>query len=632
MKFAHPSLINLLWVLIPIFGIMIYGLRQRKKIINAFLETKMQKIMASGYDPKRRWIKSILIIVALGFAVIALAGPQMGFRWEKVEQKGVDIMIALDVSKSMLAQDIKPNRLERAKREIIDLLKMMKSDRAGLVAFSGKALLQCPLTLDHEAFNIFLRVLEPGYLPIGGTNLSEAIQTSFDGFEKDTDTQKAIILITDGENTSGDVEKIAKQMAKENIKIFCIGVGDPGGAPIPDEKGGFKKDSSGNIVMSKVDEKGLERLANLTNGAYVQSVAGDMDLDLIYIEKILGTMTRKTLTSGKKKVWENRYQWFLFPCFILLLIELAISSGKRKPHKRTPGKRKISKMIFILFFIIFSFHTEPAQADSVFSSVTKGIEAFSAKQYENAKKYFIDAQLEQPDNPKHYYNIGTAAYMNQEFDQAEKNLIQAAKSTDPQINHDALYNLANTYYKMGKYDESIKGYEQILEKFPEDIQTKENLEFVKKKKEEEQNQKDQENKDQENKNQENKDQNKDDKQDKNKKKQNKEENQDQKKQQDQQNKEDKKNQEEEKSEDNQDSSKDKENDQPEDQSKEQNNTGDDEKEQEPESSQSASPSEAEEKESEQAKQNLENKLNRLEDKPGQAMMPLIQDKYVEKDW
>ncbi|MBT7261267.1 MAG: VWA domain-containing protein, partial [Desulfobacula sp.] len=219
MKFANPYLLNLLWGLIPLFGIMVYGILKRKKILLAFAGPDMISSIVPGFDPKRRWIKISLIIMAFGFAVFALSIPQWGYRWEKTTQKGVDIMIALDCSKSMLAQDIKPNRLERAKREIVDLLRMMKTDRAGLVAFAGQAFLQCPLTLDHEAFNIFLKVLDPGYLPVGGTNIDNALKESYNGFEKDSDTQKAIIVITDGEATLGDAQETAKEMAKQGVKI-----------------------------------------------------------------------------------------------------------------------------------------------------------------------------------------------------------------------------------------------------------------------------------------------------------------------------------------------------------------------------------------------------------------------------
>lgn len=606
MKFANPYFLNLLWGLIPLFCIMAYGIRKRKKILLAFAGPNMISLIVPGFDPQTRWIKISLIIMAFGFAIFASSMPQWGYRWEKTTQKGVDIMIALDCSKSMLAQDIKPNRLERAKREIVDLLRMMKSDRAGLVAFAGRAILQCPLTLDHEAFNIFLKVLEPGYLPLGGTNLDSAIKESYNGFEKDSDTEKAIIVITDGEATIGDAQETAREMAKQGIKIFFIGVGDIQGAPIPDEKGGFKKDSSGNIILSKVDRKSLEKLAAMTGGAFVRSVAGDMDLDLIYKDKILGTMERKTLTSGKRKIWENRYQWFLFPCIMLLLIEFILSSKK---------KIKGFSIIFLAMGLsIFTFSNGLVYAKTVSSSVSSGIKAFEEKNYEQAKTHFIDAQLENPENAKLYYNIGVAAYMNNEYDQAQKNFEQAAKTQDSNLQHDVQYNLANTYYRMGNLDEAIKGYENILKKFPDDIQAKENLEFSRQKQKEQQQKKSQSDKDKNNKD------NKDDQ--KKKQGQNPEKNKDKNPEGKDKNKdiEQDKQQNKEQSEDKQ---------VPE--NKPQDNPGDKPEKTEPRLQDNKNGS-SEDKLSKQAAQILENMLNRLEDKPGGAMIPLLKEQHVEKDW
>lgn len=604
MRFVNPYILNLLWALIIVFGIMVYGILRRKKIVASFAKSDILHVIAPKFDPKRSWFKACLIIIASAFAIIALAGPQMGFKWQKTNQKGVDIMIALDCSKSMLAQDIKPNRLERAKREIIDLLHMMRSDRAGLVAFSGQAILQCPLTLDHETFNIFLKVLNPGFLPVGGTNLGQAIEECYKGFEKDSDTQKAIIIITDGESTTGDVELIARKMAKEDIKIFCIGVGDLAGAPIPDKEGGFIKDARGNIILSKVDEKGLEKIADLTSGLYVRSVAGDMDLDMIYKDKILGTMERKTLTSGKKRVWEDRFQWFLFPALILLLIELFLSTTKRIK----PRKNLLSIIVFVFALTLCWFsNSSIVEAKTVSSSVKSGISAFDEQNYNQAKKYFIDAQLEDPENSKLYYNIGAAAYMNEEYDQAKTNFKHALESDDKNLRHNARYNLANTQYRLGNLEDAIKEYENILREFPEDTKTKENLEFVKKKKEEQKQQKsksdknkEEDKKDKNKKNTEKKEPNKDQKNDQNKN-QNKDQNSNQKNSQ----------------------SKDRQEDQEKQQKPSQSNQTKDE---------NMEDTDPENMQQKQATRNMENMLNRLEDKPGKAMIPVLEKQYIEKDW
>ncbi len=615
MHFVNPYLLNLLWVLILVFGIMVYGIIRRKKIVAGFAKSDILHVIAPKFDPKRSWFKACLIIIASAFAIIALAGPQMGFRWQKTNQKGVDIMIALDCSKSMLAQDVKPNRLERAKREIIDLLHMMRSDRAGLVAFSGQAILQCPLTLDHETFNIFLKVLNPGFLPVGGTNIGQAIKECYKGFEKDSDTQKAIIIITDGESTAGDVELTAKEMAKEDIKIFCIGVGDLAGAPIPDKKGGFIKDARGNIILSKVDEKGLEKIADLTGGLYVRSVAGDMDLDMIYKDKILGTMERKTLTSGKKRVWENRFQWFLFPALILFLIELFLSTTKR-----TKSQKKILSIIVFISTLSISWLNNPliVEAKTVFSSVKSGISAFDEQNYQQAEKHFIDAQLEDPENAKLYYNIGAAAYMNEEYDQAKTNFKHALESDDKNLRHDARYNLANTHYRLGNLEDAIKEYENILREFPEDTKAEENLEFVKKKKEEQKQEKSKSDKNQEDSKKDKSGKDKDNQKfDKDKEKSDKEQEKDQRENQNKdQNKDQNSNQ---KNSQGKDGQKDQEKQQKPSQS---NQTKD-------ENMENTDPENMQQK---QAAQNLENMLNRLEDKPGKAMIPVLEKQYIEKDW
>jgi Ca-activated chloride channel family protein len=607
MHFANPYLLNLLWGLILVAGIMVYGVKRRKKILELFVTYSLWPVITPGFNPQRSWFKACLMFFAFVFAIIALSGPQMGFKWQKTSQKGVDLMIALDCSRSMLAQDIKPNRLERAKREIIDLLNMMRSDRAGLVAFSGRAILQCPLTLDHETFNIFLKVLEPGFLPVGGTNLGEAINECYKGFEKESDTQKAIIIITDGESTSGDVEQTAKEMAKEGIKIFCISVGDLAGAPIPDDEGGFIKDDQGNIILSKIDEKGLEKIADLTGGFYVRSVAGDMDLDMIYKDKILGTMERKKLTSGKKRVWENRFQWFLLPSVILLLLELALSSKKR--INSSINILSVFILIFGLNIIGFSIPSI-AQAKTVSSSVKEGITAFEEKNYELAKKHFIDAQLENPENRKLYYNIGTAAYMNKEYEQAKTNFKHALESDDKNLRHNARYNLANTQYRQGNLEDAIREYENILKEFPEDINAKENLEFVKKKNQEQKKQKSESDK--------NPDKNKDkDKEKKDKDQPNNE-----------QDKEQEKNQEK-----NSNDSEQKNKKEPSQQNQEQDQKKDANRDRtEPQKGQQQDKLQNQDSQQKQDARNMENMLNRLEDKPGRAMMPVLKKQYVEKDW
>jgi len=625
MKFADPYMLYLIWVVVLLFGVTVYGQRKRARILSRFASKKVYSFIVPDYSTHRPVVKGMMMIAGLFFLVMALAGPLWGFRWETVEQKGVDIMVALDCSRSMLAQDIKPSRLERAKREIIDLLRMMKSDRAGLVAFSGGAILQCPLTLDHEAFNIFLNALDPDYLPKGGTDLEGAIETAIKGFEDDVDSEKAIILITDGENTSGKPLEAAKAASEKGVRIFCIGVGREEGAPIPDKDGGFKKDNQGRIILSRVDDKGLQEIAAIARGIYVKSVAGDMDLDLIYEGQIRGKMEQKTLKSGRKKVWENRFQWFLFPALLVLLLELFVLDRKKI----------INFSILLVPFLLVSISAPDACHAGASTSVKKGLEAFSSQEYETAEKHFIDAQLERPEMSELYYNIGTAAYKKGDYESALKNFSQAMETDDDVLKNKIMYNIGNTHYRLGRLEQAVKEFEAVLGMNPEDSQAKENLEFVKQKIEE-QKKNQQEQKDNQQENQENQSENdksKDKSQDRKQSREDKkepdskpgEENQD--KKQPQEKHSDRQQEGTDQNQDNDEQQRQFGN-KPPDEPQADQHPGDQESGQDKNTeNQAVSPGEDSGQGLDQEKM-----LNRLQDMPGKAMIPVYNKKQVDKDW
>jgi len=289
MKFSHIEMLFLIWAIPVFFLVIVTGMKTRQTILTRFASPKGIAAIAPETGARLRWTRAGLVLCSLLFLCIALSGPQYGYKWQTITQKGVDIMVAIDLSRSMLATDIQPTRLDRAKREIYDLLTMLKGDRMGLVAFSGAAFLQCPLTLDYEAFNIFLNSLTPDSMPVGGTDISGAITTSLSAFDPKANSQKAIILITDGENTGRtDPLDAAENARNAGVKLFCIGVGSHEGVPVPSKDGGIQKDQSGNIILTRIDEETLKKMAGLTDGAYVRSTAGNMDLDVIYTREIRG--------------------------------------------------------------------------------------------------------------------------------------------------------------------------------------------------------------------------------------------------------------------------------------------------------------------------------------------------------
>ena len=309
MRFARAELLWLIWTLPLLALVYFYGWRKRRRILMAFARAHtLERILPAGIAARRRWC-AVLVLSASLCTAVALSGPQYGFRWQEIQHRGIDIVIALDCSRSMLAADIQPTRLDRAKRKIYDLLNMLQGDRVGLVAFSGTAFLQCPLTIDYSAFNLFLDVLNPDYLPVGGSDLASALQSAQDAFDPGSQAEKAIILITDGEHTGAGDPLAAAQSAKQaGVRIFTIGVGSGDGVPVPAAKGGFKKDAGGQIVLSRLDEPLLTRIALTTGGSYVRSVAGDIDLETIYQEQIRTHMAGATVESGRKQIWADRYQ------------------------------------------------------------------------------------------------------------------------------------------------------------------------------------------------------------------------------------------------------------------------------------------------------------------------------------
>jgi Ca-activated chloride channel family protein len=263
--------------------------------------------------------------------LVALAGPRWGSRYEEVSRKGVDIMIVVDVSRSMLAEDIKPSRLERARREVLDFLRVIEGDRAGLVAFAGAAFVQCPLTLDYGALIMFLSSLAPDLIPVPGTDLGAAIESALSSFDFKSETDKVILLITDGEDNEKRGLEAAEKAARKGAKIFVFGMGDAAGGPIPaaGNKGGFEKDKEGKLILSKLDEEGLRKIAARTGGAYVRSVAGDLDLDLLYFDGIKVRTEATTLKSRKIRIYEERFTFFLLAAFLFLILEGLIRERKQ---------------------------------------------------------------------------------------------------------------------------------------------------------------------------------------------------------------------------------------------------------------------------------------------------------------
>ncbi len=333
MSFAHAWILHFLWLL-PLAGIcLIFSSRRQAHVLKKAADPELITRLIGKPRSGVRFIKGLLLLGALFLMIFALAGPRWGSRYQEVKQKGVDIMIAFDVSPSMLVSDIKPNRLERAKRKVQDLLHVIRGDRVGLVAFSGSAFVQCPLTLDYEALSMFLNQLEPRFIPVPGTDLGYAIVKAIDSFDSMSQADKVILLITDGEDNEGLGQKAAEKARIKGVKVFVLGIGETGGGPVPGPGVSFAKDESGRIILSRLDEEGLKEIASTTGGTYARVVTGDLDLDIIYFAGIKSHTRATEIKSGKIKVFEERFAVFIAAALLLLLIEVLLLERHPGPFR-----------------------------------------------------------------------------------------------------------------------------------------------------------------------------------------------------------------------------------------------------------------------------------------------------------
>lgn len=316
-----------------LLGLLIYVLNRRHNAAVARLGTPelIAKLSASVNWRGRRW-QMRLWFVALFFLVIALARPQWGSHVEYIERRGVEIMVALDVSESMLAEDFKPNRLARAKLEIHELMDRLQGNEMGLVLFSGAAFVQFPLTSDFATARTFLDAAHPEIISRPGTAIAEAIQVAINGFNQDRATQKVIVLLTDGENHEGDVLGAAQKAAEQGIIIYTIGFGSPEGEPIPeyDRLGnliGYKKDENGETVLTRLDEVTLQQIALTTNGTYYRALADGREVGFLVDE--ISELQTSELESRFETRGVERFQWFLLIAIVALTISELIPDRVR---------------------------------------------------------------------------------------------------------------------------------------------------------------------------------------------------------------------------------------------------------------------------------------------------------------
>lgn len=327
-----------LWALVPLAGLLIFLVGRREKQLRLLLDEEAAALLAPERRRALTRVKTALWFAACALTLVALARPQWGIRWQEARQRGLDILVVLDTSNSMLAPDVNPNRLERAKRGVSDLLRKLEGDRIGLMAFAGSSFLVCPLTTDYAAFTMMLDDVGPGSIPRGGTAIAQALEAARDSFEQGGEADRVVVLITDGEDHEGDIDRAVGALAQARIRVFAIGVGTVGGELIPAggaQDGPFLRDRAGTVVRTTLRERTLEKIAVATGGMYVSSVGDDSGWQRVF-DLGISKLKRDESASKLVKVYEDRFPWFLGAAVLVLSAEALIGERRRKRQGGAP--------------------------------------------------------------------------------------------------------------------------------------------------------------------------------------------------------------------------------------------------------------------------------------------------------
>jgi Ca-activated chloride channel homolog len=452
-----------------------YDVRQQTAL-SEFVAPHLRQRLTGSVSRVGRFVQRGLFTASVLCLFAALAGPQLGFHWEKISRSGNEVVFAIDTSRSMLTPDVKPNRLTRAKLAINDMAGQLDGDGIGIVAFAGSAFLVCPLTLDYGAFQESLDAIDVHTIPLGGTNISSAIQAARAALRSRPGSDRILILVTDGENLEGDAAAAAEAAAKQDgLKIYTVGIGTAEGdlIPLPSELGGdFVKDDTGALVKSHLDESGLKAIAAATGGAYVhlEGQGGNFEA---FLRTVFGAVSKHDLVYRQQKIYIERYQWPLAASLCMLLASLMVGTRRSSRRRTAPGAVAMLAMMGVLVI--------PMRSESADQT--------------NAPGGAADAKT-----PLAEYNVGTSAYRAGKFPQAtqafQKSIATAPASDAKRLSdqEDAYYNLGNTLYRAGqqveksapqeaiqKWTDAVKAYETALQLRGDDADSRYNRDFVKRK-------------------------------------------------------------------------------------------------------------------------------------------------------
>ena len=467
LTFQHIANLLALLAIPVLIGLVANLLAWKRKVRLAMGDPQLISQITRYHSTKKFLLKCSLAIGALALIILALANPQQRGKAETIQRRGVDVMVLLDVSKSMLAEDIRPSRLEKSKQLLNSLLDRLTEDRLGLILFAGRAYMQMPLTIDQRAARMYIQNAGPDAVPTQGTVIAEALRMANTAFNNQEHKYKSILLVTDGEDHDPDALQTAKQLADDGVMINCVGVGSAEGTTIIDPvTHETKKDENGEVVISKLNESELVGLANITNGTYIH--LDNVEDAAITLSGRLQSMEQRTFPDAEFTNFKSYFQWLLAAALILLIAEFLLSERK--------GRLAEEKAKALVFIGILCICSSPLAAQSENMHIARGNRLYRENKLDQSKQQYLQALQQAPGNPAAAYNLGNAEYKGKEFDEAEKSYTMAIEhSTDSVVREKGFYNRGVAQIRGNKLDESIESWKNALKLDPGDGLARENL-------------------------------------------------------------------------------------------------------------------------------------------------------------
>lgn len=516
----EDSIYLYLLAVIPMLALLRFMMtRSRKKRLRKFGDPQLVKQLMPDVSRWRPAVKFWLLQAALALIIVMLARPQLGTKISHEKRQGIETIIAMDISNSMLAQDVTPSRLDRCKMMVENLVDNFTDDKIGLIVFAGDAFIQLPITSDYVSAKMFLADIQPSLIATQGTDIALAISKAVNSFTQEEGIGKAIIVITDGEDHEGGAVEAAQEARKKGMRVYVLGVGSKGGAPIPDGNGGYMKDRAGNTVMTRLNQDMCRDIAKAGGGAYIH-VDNNSDAQR-QLDNELAKLSKKETETTVYSDFDEQFQAVGILVLLLLIAELCLLECKNPLLKNVrffKGKRRYASAILALMLV----SAIPTQAQSDRSNIREGNRLFRSGKHADSEVSYRKAMEKNPRNPQAAYNLGNAL-----FAQKKDSAAVVAYQSGVQLETSAIRK-AMGYHNMGvvcqshkMFSEAIEAYKNALRLNPKDDEARYNLELCKKQQKKQQDKKNQDKKDQK-KDQNGKDEKKDqDKKDQDKKDQNK---------------------------------------------------------------------------------------------------------------